>query len=364
MADPQPIEIHISDVRSYKACRYKWNFSSHLKRNLEPNVPYVPFFTGRAVHHCLQQMYRNHGDVTTLIPSLDQFIDKETKTWTQPIMLPELEMINEQRELMVGMFTHYALWRYTHSKETSPWLDQNLNFVSLEMPFKDIEIPGLPGATFAGRFDGLVEDNKGKFWIWENKTARSISELQKSLANDEQSGLYTYAASKVFGRPVEGVLYNIMRKKLPTTPKILKSGELSKDKSVDTSWEWYKQTVDSTYPQMSQDDKEDLFGEFIQQLQDDPKKQFFARIPVKKSQATLDQLIDQLAATAREMIDPRTAIYPAPGVINCNWCLFRNPCIAMSRRQFHEAEQMLADDYRIRINYDEEQEALNEENGN
>lgn len=352
-------EIHISDVRTFKSCRRKWMFSSGLRRNLEPIVPYTPFFTGRAVHYCLQQMYRNHGDATQLLPSLDAFIAKETASWVQPLWDTELQMVEEQKELISGIFKHYILWRWVNRADPRMWYDQNLSFVSLEHSF-NVALPGVK-ARLAGRFDGVVRDLHGEYWVWENKTARSIDELQKSLANDEQCGTYIYAARKLFNVPIAGVIYNIMRKKVPTTPQILKNGYLSQNHSIDTSAEWYQSTVDLTYPDMSQQDKLDNFGPFIEELRLDPKKRFFARMPVRRSAEEIDLLIHNLTATARDMLSKRLVEYPSPSVINCNWCLFREPCLALTRGDVQMADTILHDNYRTREAYEEEVEEINNE---
>lgn len=354
-------EIHISDVRSFKSCRRKWVWSSPLGMNLEPNIPYTPFFTGSAVHYCLQQMYRNHGDSDVLTPSLDAFIQRAKKQM-EPVWDAEEAVITEQRALIVGMFQHYLLWRWERRDDPSFYLDQNIEFVSLEHSF-NVSLPLCRhyAARLAGRFDGIVKDKMGKYWVWENKTARSIKELQRSLANDEQCGVYVYAASKLFKVPIEGVIYNIMRKKLPVTPRILKNGELSKAQEQDTSYEWYKYCIEQTYPGMEALERDSIFGAYLADLKNNPDKQFFLRMPVKRSPEAIGILITEVSMTAREMLGTRTKTYPSPSMINCNWCQFRDPCIAYSRGQHEEAAQVLKDNYRQRTSYAEEQEEINNE---
>lgn len=63
-----------------------------------------------------------------------------------------------------------------------------------------------------GRFDAVLEDSNG-LWIMEDKTKSVIQpRIQQYLPFDLQTGMYCYAAEKVFKKPVQGVLYNIIRR--------------------------------------------------------------------------------------------------------------------------------------------------------
>ena len=52
-------EIHVSDVRTYKSCRRRWDWSSPLRGNLEPNFTPPHFFIGRAVHYAAASFLEN-----------------------------------------------------------------------------------------------------------------------------------------------------------------------------------------------------------------------------------------------------------------------------------------------------------------
>ena len=73
-------------------------------------------------------------------------------------------------------------------------------------PTKKIIVP------IRGRFDAVLETSDG-LWIMEDKTKSVIQQrIQQYLPFDLQTGMYRYAAEKVFGKPVVGVLYNILRR--------------------------------------------------------------------------------------------------------------------------------------------------------
>lgn len=65
-----------------------------------------------------------------------------------------------------------------------------------------------------GKIDGVYRDKKDKLWLIEHKTKSRINEddLMLQLTMDSQNLFYILAAEIIFGEPVQGVLYNIIRK--------------------------------------------------------------------------------------------------------------------------------------------------------
>jgi hypothetical protein len=343
-------EIHISDVRSFKACRRKWNWASPLRRNLEPNVPYAPFFTGRAIHHCLEHYHRSG---IPMEQSLALFMAEETKAmqsrgelWPQ-----EQAMVSDQLELIVGLLKHYELWAKTN--EAGIWSDNNLEFLALETPFSvPIRPEGRRASNkvyLAGRMDGVVRrKDDGTYWIWETKTTRSIDELKRSLGNDNQAGTYIYAAQTLFDVSVSGVLYNMLRKKVPTKPEVLKSGLLSKRKEMDTTAQAYLAAIREHHPGWKNDTISEYYGDMLQLLLDKGNT-FFARYPVRRSKNEITQLVKDLHTVSLEMTNQNTPIYPNESWLNCNFCQFKAPCLAYNAGS--DVEFLLSQEFRVRIPY-------------
>lgn len=327
----KPVSIHISDIRTFRSCRRKWDWSSALGRNLEPTVPYIPFFTGRAIHHCLEMYYGPKH--IPLDKSLDQFLsDEKSEIDKIGALWPSEETsFAEQIDMMRGLLFHYKLWVEHDHKMYS---DENLEFIALEEEF---DVPmllpsGRPTKKMrlGGRFDGVVKHiPTGEYFIWECKTTRSISELINSLANDEQCGAYMYAASKMLGVPIKGVLYNMMRKKVPTKPALLQDGMLSHSTKTDCTAFFFVQCIHELYPDWSTDTIQGFYGPLLEVLRD-KEQAFFMRFPIYRTPYEIDGLMKNIYYTGLEMINPRTVRYPAPGWLNCTMCHFRSPCITMN----------------------------------
>lgn len=322
--------VHISDIRSFRSCRRKWAWASPLRENLEPVVPYAPFFTGRAFHAALEFFYR---DGIPFDQTLDKYLTSEEASMAKIEELWDVEKanFNEQIELIRAIIIHYGMWQ---AQDDSKYSDRNLEFISLELPFEiPMPVPGgsfHPTITLGGRFDGVVRHKgTGQYWIWETKTTRSVDELTRSLVNDEQCGVYMYAASKILNVPIVGVLYNMVRKKAPTEPAWLKNDTISKAKSLDASSFYYKSIVQREFPDWQDDTIYSEYGETIEALKENDGK-FFRRWPVYRSEYEINMLMENVYHTAMEMVNPDIATYPAPSWLNCNFCQFRSPCLAMN----------------------------------
>jgi len=63
-----------------------------------------------------------------------------------------------------------------------------------------------------GKIDGVCEDEQGKLWILENKTTAFIEQFKQSYGMSQQLTLYTYAASRVFDKPIAGVIVRSVQK--------------------------------------------------------------------------------------------------------------------------------------------------------
>lgn len=331
--------IHISDVRSFRACRRQWNWSSRLRNNLESVVPYPPFFTGKAIHAALEFFYQ---DKETFYETLDKYFKKERENLEQlgELWPHEVEKIQEQIDLIEGMIDHYVLWQ---NADESKYSDRNLEFIDMEI---DFSVPFIPSANYEGRLDGLVRQKEtGEYFIWETKTAMSIESLLKGLVLDEQSTMYLWAARQIFDFPIKGVLYNILRKKSPTAPRLLQSGLLSAAKSLDSTTYHFMHVIRAVHPDWEQDTIDEFYGDFLAYLQANNSR-YFMRYPVYKTEFEIDGVVDNIKATAFEMLNPEIAVYPNPGWSTCQFCTFKSPCVALSMEGNYKA--LLESEYQVR----------------
>jgi len=347
------ISIHISDVRSFRSCRRKWFWSSRLGENLEPIVPYPPFFTGKAIHAALEFFYRDRDNFEK---TLQAYFKQEEENLEQlgTLWPEEVEKLQEQVSLIEGIIDNYVKWQ---AQDETLFSDKNLEFVDMEVSFTvPLDIAG--ELVYEGRLDGLVKHiPTGEYYIWEAKTARSVQELIDTLPNDEQSTMYLWAARQIYDFPIKGVLYNIMRKKEPSVPRKLQSGLLSTAKSIDTTSYFYRSVVKIVHPDWSDETIDEFYSDIIETLRLEKDNKFFTRFPVYRNPDEIARVVENIHATAKEMTDPSTALYPSPGWMTCRMCTFRSACLTLNaggnyrdllnaefqKRQSHESMRHLED---------------------
>jgi len=339
-------ELHISDVLAFKSCRRRWDYSSLLRRNLTPIGIYTPFFTGRVIHGALDGLYRYGENPITVVPALVRAETDKLQQQYPTIYAANRITIVEQTELCIEILNHYMQWRGSYRGK---FQDNDLDFLNVEQAF---DVPMRTNRGFlarslrlAGRFDGIVRHKKDdQLYLWEVKTTRSISQRLKQLDLEEQADAYCIAAQELLGQPIAGVIYTLIRKAVPQSPLVLKSGYLSQNKQIDTTFAHYLAAIRAHHGHVATNDFiQETYGDFLQHLLDNGNP-FFERVMIRRSQQQLKSARDELYAVALEMTRPSIPIYKH-GQLGCNWCIFREPCIAQQQGQIEFSEKLLQDNF-------------------
>jgi hypothetical protein len=344
-------EVHVSDIRAFKTCRRQWYWSSPLGENLEPDKPYAPFFTGRIIHTALELYYRSGGKLGLYgATEVAVAIEREKMEAAGTLWEEEIELLDEQVSLCYGLMEHYEIWVESKEQSNSIWGDANLEYLDMETNFHVpmLTAEGRPSSRvfLGGRFDGIARRrDDGSLWLFESKTTRSIGELQKTLAYDEQAGAYIYAAQQLLGEQVYGVIYNIMRKKVPTKARVLNSGMLSQNKNIDTTLAYYWNQVQDHHPDYNRDELMDMYGDVLNMLHEKGNT-FFSRTVIRRTEREISELSDNLRYVALEMVRPSTRLYPSPSWTSCTFCRFKGPCLAVNSGADYES--MLDAEFRQR----------------
>lgn len=402
-------EIHVSDCIAFLACRRAWNWSSRLRGNLEPIRPYHAFVLGRAVHEAAEKLHAHNIPPTETITA---FFDEETRVlaaagqkmgddaarssevrgavtaakslsdddWlagagvaddsltSASLIAGDLSMMEEQRQLAMGMLEHYARWE---KRQRGPFSQSNLEFISAEQEFLVPIVHPVTGevatwANFGGKWDGLVRRrDTGEVFIWELKTTKSITHRAKMLANDIQCSFYINAARLAFpelASHIKGMIYTLMSKSIVKPPKVLNDGTLSRDirgQSLDSYLMWVEKHH-KLRETMSDDDRRRFvsskYGAAIAALADSTASTntFFERHVVVRSDTALGRASDDLWHLSRAMTDVDLPLYPTPN-FHCSYCLFFEPCIELQNGGKYQ--ETLAALYRPRVHHAGESDA-------
>lgn len=116
-----------------------------------------------------------------------------------------------------------------------------------------------------------------------------------------------------------GAIYNQLRKKIPCEPSLLKDGKrLSKDKSVDTTYEKYLEAI--ILNGFDQDDYSDILVKLASE------ERFYLRELIARNRKELYSFETNLVKEYRDMTNPKLFIYPNP-TSDCVYdCSFRTLC--------------------------------------
>jgi ATP-dependent exoDNAse (exonuclease V) beta subunit len=235
-----------SEYQDFLQCRKKWFYGWVEK--ITPKRPDNKLFFGVLFHKWLERYYANHCEPI--------MADLETSIWMnkQDVSGMEQTELNEQKKLFEGVRDNYLV-KYQDEDQLKKILGTEVEFlVMLE-----------DGIYFTGTID-LVYELDGKVWFADHKTVASLDMYEDKSKMDRQISRYWWALKMISqgvgrvkkeiiedgvektmwvhwneleGREIEGFVYNLIAKDYPREPKVLKSGELSKDKSQKTTYKKY-----------------------------------------------------------------------------------------------------------------------------
>lgn len=339
VSEERPLEIHTSDVQTFKDCRQEWDFSSPLRMGFRPNRVVEPLDFGDAMHKGLAVFYSPGVSKGPREQAAKAMFETAMLGWKKKLGEDADQEDEEEYEkhlaMGLGMLDHYFEW--------APAKDEGLKFVWVEKEYHvHILVQDERGnfVVYSFKPDGLVEDENGKLWLWENKTAARIEDNLDFLQLDDQCGKYLWGIREAEGLKVEGVIYNTLRKKVPPPLKSLKKGGFSLDKAQDVTYPRAKAQLLKEYGFIPPD-----YREFLTHLQVKGNN-YFQRVPVHRNQTELDNLGKMVLIEAKEMLS-NPEIYRNPSRYNCSGCSFVGPCIA--KYEGSDYQTMLDGNYHVEV---------------
>jgi len=194
--------------------------------------------------------------------------------------------------------------------------------------------PGLP-VTLGGRIDALFQDQYGRYWIVDWKTAAKLSTGDPGspddfLLLDDQITSYCWALW-ILKLDVAGFIYHEFKKTIQEEPEPLKRARLgamySQNKSKDYDYQVYLTTVMEN-DRVAYDSG--VYDNFLAHLEANSSGPYKRHV-IHRNVVELEQAGVNLAYEALDMTDVNLRVYPNPGRFGCNTCAFREPCLGKNR---------------------------------
>ena len=271
-----------SSIAAFKTCRRRYQYRYVDGLELRDRPIYYDF--GTAIHLGLAEFYHGKG-VGEILTAIDAYFQENAPAADDS---DRLTAWMGAKELAIGMMKGYIA-NY-QGRDSFKVLEIEKPF---ELPILDVRGDKYEGMILAGKVDGIAEDNG--LWILEHKTAKTIDgRYERKLTLDAQSMIYLEAMERVYGKPFRGIIYNVLAKAVPESPKILKNGSLSKAKDQNTTPELYSMAV--TENNLNPAD----YAEFIAYLEAN-RKQYFFRENLTFSQEEREEWRVELWQIARDI---------------------------------------------------------------
>jgi len=300
--------VHVTDVHQFMTCRTKWFYASQLSHGLRSVKPNKHLVLGSAVHYALGAYYgagptQAQWDKAGAMNAYAAYITREVYGAGGEVD----DALADYIALGGQMLENYFLWA------------QDYDRFSVIMPEVSLLLD-MGDYVFEGTTDGVIRDDNGGIWLLEHKTAAQFPN-STALTFSLQTAMYCWVANRMpeitqLGE-VRGVVFNILRKAVPTVPKVLKSGEgVERRKDIGCTPKQYLSFVAK-----AGFDPAD-YVEFASQL--DPFK-FVHRDYISLPQNSLQAAVEEFKTVADEMVhNPK--IYRCDPLRLCSWCDYRSLC--------------------------------------
>ncbi len=325
--------LRTSDRSLFKRCRRKFALESETMYHLEPlGASPVQFWLGTGVHFALEDF---HGYKKFATPH-DAFEAYTLATLGSKNLMTDDFAANY--ELGKGMLTNYINWVPQLRGFETLWVDGvPMCEVRLIIPMPEIG----EGVEYSATIDRLLQDEHGRIWMLDYKTAKSVN--TEKLPLDQQITAYYWAVKKQYGLELEGMIYIQLLKQVPDEPTVLKNGSLSKAKNQSTSYQLYVKKLKEIYNGRLPGE----YKEILDQLKSEAgflDNKYIKVDFVRRNEHQIAAEEKKIIAEGRDIFNPATVMYPNP-TKDCSWdCRFKQVCIGMDDGS--DYRQILRDNFR------------------
>lgn len=305
-------------IETYQRCEKKWEY--RYIRGYRPRIMGAKVELGSWVHSLLEAYYRamqagNKG------PEPEGAVELEhqrllREKWNV-LLDEEQELLGADLPETARQIVHRYIQRY-RAEDQAQW--RKILLVEAEIK---VRLPGMK-LPFVFVCDLVTQDRQGWVRIYDHKVVGTIPDEDSRLI-DPQGARYVLAMQEFFRRKgikVPGVVmvYDYVRDKLPSEPKPLQKGGLSKA-WIDTEPDTYLAAVEKAG--LNTKDYEDILDRIRRE-----GKPFFDRWATPKSEARLSREFILLRELDTRLTAPDRSYIRTLDRHRCSWdCEFRDLCL-------------------------------------
>lgn len=304
--EPDLVHVSVSKLKNWKSCQQKYHYKYVDK--LVPKTKSRPLTLGGLVHKCLEAHDMNE-DWKQVIK------DYNTNEFSKLFLEEKAELGDIPMDcfrICRAYFNHYSE------------IDKYFETIACEVGFM-IRIPKT-NIVIEGIIDKVALNTKtGKVWGIEHKTAKKDLPTEMYRTTDIQTTVYAWALAIMAdqlgfkAQDLGGIMFDYLRTKPPTTPRVLKNGTMSRAKIDCDKWT-YMEAVKKAGLDVND------YMDFITAL---GSGNYFSRIPLAKSKTMVQLIMTDFVNGVNQILE-----YGDKPTRNLAWtcdrprCEYRDLCMA------------------------------------
>ena len=333
-----------SQVNTWISCPARWWYRYHLGVQPAPPTP-LPMTWGSMMHEALEQLCKSGGDPAMVH---QEVVTKWMGDWAGDAREAALDPNNhyseqrmEQDWLLATELSDtamHALLRYPVQHLHDP-IDIHANEAPFLVRMRDARGHPMAHLGYLGILDGLVEDSVGDLLLLERKTTseRHLHQYQLKLDADPQVGGYGTCMGWLSGINLNRILYDTVRRKRPSIPKMVGAGTEKKPykfskAGCDTSIHEATQVLDAVLRRAAQEGHhvdEPTCRDYLQALPGDEAfmQRFRYTVSSHQAEAWRSTVVTVARAMRAAQRDP-SLVYRNTGQCERYGCAYKALCFA------------------------------------
>lgn len=352
--------VRTTDRAVFKECRRRWDWSSHLRQNLQSKILATPLWMGTMMHFALEDFY-GQKKYRTAANAVDAYCYAYLQ-WQKRSRAAIPDDWTESAIMCKAMLDYYENF-FAPKRDAYPTLiykdvlQTEVN-VKIEVPWETLYQVAAADRVeriktqydkiyYSLQFDRVAIDQYNQLWIVEYKSAKTIS--ASHFLTDPQITAYLAAAHIVYGEEFDigGVLYQQHRKDIPKGPRILKAGTVSVAQNQVTSHALYRKALLDTYGAIENVPDGNIdFLNSLAEKETEFEDTYVRRDLITRNIQSLNSFFELAAMEIVDMLDPQLLIYPNLTRACAAMCSFWGPCI--NKDDGEDYEWSLAQDFEQR----------------
>lgn len=326
--DDSSFRVSLSAFQTWQRCEQRYYFS--YVRRLRTREVALPPTLGRMLHEYFESYYKavkfgmspRDAHLQAGLEVSNKFIPEINSYTNTALLTGNQELAKSIQDLpsKMGRLTQ----RYFEVRGLPDAERYEILYVE-----ESLKMPIWPGIVSAGVADLVTLDRETqRLNLWEHKSTENVPQNAVRL-RDFQTMLYGTKLKWLHKMEVDSIIWNYVRTKEPEVPEVLKSGQLTKRKNLDTTWEMYVVTAMNN----GEDPFDPRYYEMKEYLDDREETVYFPRyenVIVVDEAALMNDYIEEAQRMRQARADWEKGVSrPVKTIMrDCDYCEYFKICQA------------------------------------